>query len=182
MIPIHRILLLAAVLPMIRVDVVAAQRYAAPAGRHEVTDTTVAFASGDVVRVSWEPRMASGMELCGTVSGRMQWGKMLFARTDADSTSAQQTVVSFPSIGVTPQCEVHRSAGGTWLVVDFARPVRDPAGRIGRIPVGRIVLPAAPLEGRRVTFVWEREGSWEVESVTPPPDTVGPPSPPGTFR
>src|SRR5215212_334753 len=79
----------------------AAQRYAPPAGRHAPGDTVVAFESGDEIRVSSYPRMASGIELCGTVGQGMHWGKMMFARTDAETNSAQESVVSFPSVGVT---------------------------------------------------------------------------------
>jgi hypothetical protein len=156
----------------------AAQRYAPPAGRHAASDTVVTFETGDEVRVTWYPRMASGVELCGTVAAGSHWGKMLFARTDSETNSAQESVVSFPATGVTPSCEVHRDAEGSWLVVTFSRPIRDPVGRIGRYTVGQIVLPLAPLQGKRVTFLWRREGPFDVESVTPPPDTLGPPRTP----
>jgi hypothetical protein len=99
----------------------------------------------------------------------------MFARTDAETNSAQEAVVSFPSSGATPLCEVHRATGGDWLVVRFARPIRDQVGRIARISVGQVVLPRAPLEGKRVTFTWTREGPFDVESITPPPDSLGPP-------
>lgn len=155
-----------------------AQRYAPPAGRHAASDTVVTFETGDEVRVTWYPRMASGIEICGTVAGGSHWGKMLFARTDSETNSAQESVVSFPATGVTPSCEVHRVAEGNWLVVSFSRAIRDPVGRIGRIPVGQIVLPLAPLQGKRVTFLWRREGPFDVPSVTAAPDTLGPPRTP----
>ncbi|HEX8904320.1 MAG TPA: hypothetical protein VF771_05730 [Longimicrobiaceae bacterium] len=154
-----------------------AQRYAAPAGRHAASDTVVAFASGDQVRISSYPRMATGIELCGTVGQGMHWGKMMFARTDAEANSAQESVITFPSVGVTASCETHRAAAGDWLVVTFSRAIRDQVGRIGRVSVGEVVLPLAPLQGRRVTVRWEREGAFDVGSVTPPPDTLGPPRP-----
>lgn len=155
----------------------AAQRYAPPAGRHAGADTVVAFESGDQIRVSTYPRMASGIEVCGTVGQGIHWGKMMFARTDAETNSAQESVVNFPSVGVTANCETHRAAAGDWLVVTFSRAVEDEVGRIGRVPVGQVVLPMARLQGRRVTFRWEREGAFKVGSVTPPPDTVGAPRP-----
>jgi hypothetical protein len=155
----------------------AAQRYAPPAGRHAAADTVVAFETGDQIRVRSYPRMASGVELCGTVGQGMHWGKMMFARTDAETNSAQESVVSFPSVGVTASCETHRAAAGDWLVVTFSRAVRDPVGRVGRVTVGQVVLPMARLQGRRVTFRWEREGAFDVGSVTPAPDTLGPPRP-----
>lgn len=153
----------------------AAQRYARPVGDGAAGDTTVAFETGDVIRVSSYPRMATGIEICGTVARGLQWGKLLFARTDAETNSAQQAVVSFPSSGSSPLCQVHRSSGGDWLVVTFARPVRDQVGRIARITVGQVVLPRAPLEGKRVTFTWTREGPFDVGSISPAPDTLGPP-------
>lgn len=162
---------LAAVLPA----PAAAQRYARPAGDRTAVDTTVAFETGDVIRVTSYPRMATGIELCGTVGRGIRWGKVMFARTDAEANSAQQAVVSFPSSGATPLCVVHRPAGGDWLVASFARPIRDVEGRIARISVGQIVLPRAPLEGRRVTYTWLREGPFDVASTTPAPDTLGPP-------
>ena len=62
-------------------------------------------------------------------------------------------------------------------MVSFARPVRDEVGRMGGVGVGEIVLPLAPLVGRRVTFRWQKEGPFEVGSVTPPPSNLGPPRP-----
>jgi hypothetical protein len=165
------LLALAAVLPA----QAAAQRYARPVGDPSAVDTTVAFETGDVVRVSAYPKMSSGIELCGTVGRGIRWGKLMFARTDAETNSAQQAVVSFPSSGAVPLCETHRPSGGDWLVVTFARPIRDQVGRIARITVGQVVLPRAPLEGRRVTFTWLREGPFDVPTTTPPPDTLGPP-------
>ena len=156
----------------------AAQRYARPVGDPSAVDTTVAFATGDVIRVSTYPKMSTGIELCGTVGRGIRWGKVMFARTDAETNSAQQAVVSFPSSGATPFCETHRPAGGDWLVVTFARPVRDEVGRIARITVGQVVLPRAPLERKRVTFTWLREGPFNVGSISPPPDTLGPPRQP----
>lgn len=153
----------------------AAQRYARPVGDRSAVDTTVVFATGDVIRVTSYPRMATGIELCGTVARGLQWGKLMFARTDAETNSAQEAVVSFPSSGATPLCEVHRPSGGDWLVVRFARPIRDQVGRIARISVGQVALPRAPLEGKRVTFTWTREGPFDVASITPPPDSLGPP-------
>jgi hypothetical protein len=153
-----------------------AQRYARPAGDASV-DTTVAFETGDVIHVSTYPRMASGIELCGTIGRGIRWGKLMFARSDAETNSAQQAVVSFPSSAGQPMCELHRSSGGDWLVVTFARPIRDQVGRIGRITVGQMVLPLAPLQGRRVTFAWTREGPFDVPSVSPAPSTLGPPRP-----
>jgi hypothetical protein len=164
---------LAAALPA-RAD---AQRYARPTGDPSAVDTTVAFETGDVIRVTTYPRMASGIELCGTIARGLRWGKQMFARTDAEANSAQQSVVSFPSSAATPLCGVHRPSGGDWLVVSFSRPIRDQVGRIGRIPVGQVVLPLAPLQGRRVTFAWTREGPFDVPSVSPAPDTLGPPRP-----
>src|SRR3954470_7322757 len=113
----------------------AAQRYARPTGDRSAVDTTVAFETGDVIRVNSYPKMSTGIELCGTVGRGMQWGKVMFARTDAETNSAQQAVVSFPSSGATPLCELHRPEGGDWLVVSFARPIRDEVGRIARISV-----------------------------------------------
>ena len=153
----------------------AAQRYARPVGDASAVDTTVAFATGDVIHVTTYPKMSSGIELCGTVARGLQWGKLMFARTDVETNSAQQAVVSFPSSGATPLCELHRPNGGDWLVVTFARPIRDEVGRVARITVGQVVLPRAPLEGKRVTFTWLREGPFYVGSVSPPPDTLGPP-------
>ena len=153
----------------------AAQRYARAVGDASAVDTTVAFETGDAVRVTAYPRMATGIELCGTVARGLQWGKLMFARTEAETNSAQQAVVSFPSSGSTPLCEVHRPSGGDWLVVTFARLIRDQVGRLARITVGQVVLPRAPLEGKRVTFTWLREGPFDVGSITPPPDTQGPP-------
>ena len=153
----------------------AAQRYARPVGDASAVDTTVAFATGDVVRVTTYPKMSTGIELCGTVARGLRWGKLMFARTDAETNSAQQAVVSFPSSGATPLCGLHRPSGGDWLVVTFARPIRDEVGRIARITVGQVVLPRAPLEGKRVTFTWTREGAFDVPSTTPSPDTLGPP-------
>jgi len=153
----------------------AAQRYARPAGDRSAVDTTVAFETGDVIRVTSYPRMATGIEICGTVGRGLQWGKLMFARTEAETNSAQEAVVSFPTSGATPFCETHRPSGGDWLVVTFARPIRDQVGRIARITVGQVVLPRAPLEGKRVTFTWTREGPFDVPSVTPSPDTLGPP-------
>jgi hypothetical protein len=72
---------------------------------------------------------------------------------------------------------VRRDASGDSLVVSFARAVTDEFGRVGRIAVGQIVLPRAPLDGRRVTFTWDREGEFRIHSVTPAPDTLGPPRP-----
>ena len=155
----------------------AAQRYARPTGDASAVDTTVAFETGDEIRVTTYPRMASGIEICGTVARGLQWGKLMFARTDAETNSAQQAVVSFPSSGASPLCGLHRPSGGDWLVVTFARPIRDQVGRIGRITVGQVVLPLAPLQGRRVTFAWTREGPFDVPSVTPAPGTLGPPRP-----
>ena len=152
-----------------------AQRYARPVGDPSAVDTTVAFETGDVVRVSAWPKMSSGIELCGTVGRGLRWGKMMFARTDAETNSAQQAVVSFPSSGAAPLCVTHRPSGGDWLVATFARPIRDQVGRIARITVGQVVLPRAPLEGKRVTFTWLREGPFDVPTTTPPPDTLGPP-------
>jgi hypothetical protein len=120
--------------------------------------------------------MASGIEICGTVAGGMQWGKLMFAHSNAER-GAQDVVVSFPSAAVTASCQTYHPAGGDLLLVRFARPVRDEVGRIGRVSVGQIVLPLAPLVGRRVTFQWQREGAFEVRSVTPAPDTLGPPRP-----
>ena len=156
---------------------VPAQRYAAPSGRHAASDTTVVFDTGDQIRVTSYPRMASGIEVCGTVGQGMHWGKMLYARTDAETNSAQESVVTFPSAAVTASCETHATTEGSWLVVGFSRAVRDQVGRIGRVQVGEIVLPLAAVRGRRVTFRWEREGVFDVGSVTPPPDKLGPPRP-----
>jgi len=153
-----------------------AQRYSAPTGARAGMDTTVAFETGDEIRVSSYPRMASGIELCGTVAGGSQWGKLMFAHSDSER-GAQDAVVSFPTAAVTASCQTYRPAGGEWLVVSFARPIRDEVGRIGRISVGQIALPLAPLAGRRVTFRWQREGAFEVRSVTAAPDTLGPPRP-----
>jgi len=153
----------------------AAQRYARPTGDASAVDTTVAFETGDVIRVTTYPRMATGIEICGTVARGLQWGKLLFARTDAETNSAQEAVVSFPSSGASPLCGLHRPSGGDWLVVTFARPIRDQVGRIARITVGQVVLPREKLEGRRVTFTWSREGPFDVPSVTPAPDSLGPP-------
>jgi hypothetical protein len=86
-------------------------------------------------------------------------------------------VVSFPTAAVTPRCQTYRPTAGQWLVVRFARPVRGEVGRIGRIGVGELVLPLAPLLGKCVTFRWQREGAFQVPSVTPPPDNLGPPRP-----
>jgi hypothetical protein len=154
----------------------AAQRYSAPTGARAGMDTTVAFESGDEIRVTSYPRMASGIELCGSVGGGMQWGKMLFAHSDSERGS-QDAVVSFPTAAVSASCQTYRPAGGEWLVVSFARPIRDEVGRMGRIAVGEVVLPLAPLMGRRVTFRWQREGPFDVPSVTPAPQTLGPPRP-----
>jgi hypothetical protein len=107
----------------------------------------------------------------------MHWGKMLYARTDVEANSAQESVVTFPSVSVTASCETHVTTEGDWLVVQFSRAVRDEVGRIARVPVGQIVLPLAPLRGRRVTFRWEREGPFDIRSTTPAPDTLGPPRP-----
>jgi hypothetical protein len=166
-------LLLAAALPAHA----AAQRYAAPSGRHAASDTTVAFEGGDVIRVTSYPRMASGIEVCGTVGQGIHWGKMMFARTDAETNSAQESVVTFPSVGVTSSCQTHRGADGQWMVVSFSRAVRDEVGSISRVAVGQVALPLAPLQGKRVTFRWLREGAFDVGSVTPAPDTLGPPRP-----
>ena len=156
----------------------AAQRYAAPAGRNAASDTVLAFDSGDEIQVTAYPRMASGIEICGTVTRGMHWGKMLFARTDAETNSAQESVVSFPSVGVTSNCENHGETAGQWLVVTFSRAIRDEVGRIGRVTVGQAFLPLAPLRGKRVTFRWRREGAFDVGSVSPAPDTLGPPRTP----
>ena len=156
---------------------VSAQRYARPVGDASAVDTTVVFETGDVVRVSTYPKMSTGIEICGTVTRGLRWGKLLFARTDAETNSAQQAVVSFPSSGAAPLCGTHRPSGGDWLVVTFARPIRDEVGRIARITVGQVVLPRAPLEGKRVTFTWTREGPFDVPSTTPAPGVVGPPRP-----
>jgi hypothetical protein len=164
---------LAAALPA-RAD---AQRYGRPTGDASAVDTTVAFETGDVIHVSTYPRMSSGIELCGTIARGLQWGKLMFARSDAETNSAQQAVVSFPSSAGQPMCELHRSSSGDWLVVVFSRPIRDRVGRIGRITVGQVVLPLAPLQGRRVTFAWTREGPFDVPSVSPAPSTLGPPRP-----
>ena len=86
-------------------------------------------------------------------------------------------MVSFPTAAVTPRCQTYRPTAGQWLVVRFARPVRGEVGRIGRIGVGELVLPLAPLLGKCVTFRWQREGAFQVPSVTPPPDNLGPPRP-----
>lgn len=172
--PIHVVLPLALAVLLPRAGM--AQRYSTPSGARGGVDTTVVFETGDEVRVTAYPRMGNGVELCGTVGAGMQWGKMLFAHSDADR-GAQQAVVSFPTAAVTPQCEMYRPAQGQWLVVSFARPIRDEVGRIGRIGVGELVLPLAPLMGKRVTFRWQREGAFQVPSVTPPPDTLGPPRP-----
>ena len=153
----------------------AAQRYARPTGDPSAVDTTVAYETGDVIRVTTYPKMSSGIEICGTIGRGMRWGKVLFARTEAETNSAQEAVVSFPTSGATPFCETHRPSGGDWLVVRFARPIRDQVGRIARISVGEVVLPRAPLEGKRVTFTWTREGPFDVASITPPPDSLGPP-------
>lgn len=166
------LLVLAAVLPR----EAAAQRYATPSGARSGVDTTVAFDTGDEIRVRAYSRMGSGVEVCGAVGPGMQWGKMLFARSDADR-GAQQTVVTFPSAAVTSQCQTYRPAGGEWLVVSFSRPIRDEVGRIARIGVGEIALPLASLLGKRVTFRWQREGAFNVGSVSPSPDTLGPPRP-----
>jgi hypothetical protein len=155
----------------------AAQRYARPVGDASAVDTTVAFETGDVIRVTTYPKMSTGIELCGTVARGLQWGKLMFARTDAETNSAQQAVVSFPSSGASPLCQLHRPTGGDWLVVTFARPIRDQVGRIARITVGQVALPRAKLEGRRVTFTWTREGPFDVPSVSPAPQTLGPPRP-----
>jgi hypothetical protein len=167
-------LLLAAVMTALPLHA-AAQRYARPVGDASAVDTTVAFETGDVIRVTTYPKMSTGIEICGTVARGLQWGKLMFARTDAETNSAQQAVVSFPSSGASPLCGLHRPAGGDWLVVTFARPIRDEVGRIARITVGQVVLPRAKLEGRRVTFTWTREGPFDVRSTTPAPDTLGPP-------
>jgi hypothetical protein len=166
------LLALAAALPL----PAAAQRYGTPSGARAGLDTTVAFATGDEIRVTSYPSMATGMQLCGTVGPGMQWGKMLFAHSDA-GRGAQDAVVSFPSAAVTAQCQTYRSTEGEWLVVSFARPIQDEVGRVARIGVGEIVLPLAPLLGRRVTFRWQREGPFSVRSVSPPPETLGPPRP-----
>jgi hypothetical protein len=152
-----------------------AQRYARAVGDPGALDSTLVFSTGDEIHVSSYPKLSSGIEICGTVARGLQWGKLMFARTDAETNSAQQSVVSFPTSGATPLCQTHRSNGGDWLVVSFARPVRDAVGRIARIGVGQVVLARAPLEGRRVTFTWTREGPFDVGSITPPPDTLGPP-------
>ena len=154
----------------------SAQRYGTPSGARSGMDTTVAFETGDEIRVTSYPRMASGVELCGTVGAGLQWGKLMFAHSDAERGS-NDAVVSFPSAAVTASCQIYRPTGGEWLVVSFARPIRDQVGRVGRIAVGEIVLPLTPLMGRRVTFRWQREGPFEVRSVTPPPDNLGPPRP-----
>jgi hypothetical protein len=154
-----------------------AQRWSRPAGDRSAVDTTVAFETGDVVHVTSYPKMGSGIELCGAVGQGLHWGKLLYARTDAETNSALETVVSFPSSSATPMCETHRPQGGDWLVVVFARPVRDNVGRVGRITVGQVTLPLAPLQGRRVTFAWVREGPFDISSTQPPPDTLGPPRP-----
>jgi hypothetical protein len=167
------LLLLASIVPARA----AAQRYAPPAGRHASSDTTVVFDTGDEIRVTSYPRMGSGIELCGTVAEGIHWGKVMFARTDAETNSAEESVVGFPTAAVTASCETHRAAAGDWLVVSFSRTVRDPVGRIGRVSVGQVVLPLAPLQGRRVTFRWQREGAFDIGSVTPAPDTLGPPRP-----
>jgi hypothetical protein len=167
-------ILLAAVLAALPARA-AAQRYARPVGDASAVDTTVAFETGDVIRVTAYPRMSTGIEICGTVARGLRWGKLLFARTDAETNSAQQAVVSFPSSAATPLCQLHRTSGGDWLVVTFARPIRDEVGRIARITVGQVVLPRAPLEGKRVTFTWTREGPFDVPSTTPAPETLGPP-------
>lgn len=169
--PFIALLMLAAALPARA----AGQRYARPAGDRSAVDTTVAFETGDVIRVTSYPKMSSGIEVCGTIARGLHWGKLMFARTDAETNSAQQSVVGFPSSGSTPFCQTHRATGGDWLVVSFARPIRDGVGRIGRVDVGQVVLPRAPLEGRRVTFAWLREGPFDVASTTPSPDTLGPP-------
>lgn len=153
-----------------------AQRYSTPSGARSGVDSTVAFDTGDEIRVRSYSRMGSGVEVCGAVGAGMQWGKMLFARSDADR-GAQQTVVTFPSAAVTAQCQTYRPTGGEWLVVSFSRPIRDEVGRIARIGVGEIVLPLAPLMGKRVTFRWQREGAFNVGSVSPAPETLGPPRP-----
>lgn len=152
-----------------------AQRYARPVGDRNAIDTTVAFATGDVIRATSYPKMSSGIEVCGTVSPGMHWGKMLFARSDAERSSAQESVVTYPTAAATPMCETHRSIDGSWFVVSFSRPIRDNLGRIARVTVGQIVLPLAPLQARRVTFQWLREGPFDVSSTTPAPDTLGPP-------
>ncbi|HVG43883.1 MAG TPA: hypothetical protein VM890_04105 [Longimicrobium sp.] len=169
------LLIVLAAVPAVLPAHAAAQRYARPVGDPSAVDTTVAFVTGDVIRVTTYPRMATGIELCGTVARGLQGGKLMFARTDAETNSAQQAVVSFPSSGAMPLCQRHRPSGGDWLVVTFARPVRDEVGRIARITVGQVVLPRAPLEGKRVTFTWTREGPFDVRSTTPAPDTLGPP-------
>lgn len=169
------------IIPLLALAVAApreadAQRYAAPAGARSGTDTTIAFPTGDQIRVTSYPRMASGIEICGTVAGGMQWGKLMFAHSNAER-GAQDAVVSFPSAAVTANCQTYHPTGGDQLLVRFTRTVRDEVGRIGRVSVGQIVLPLAPLVGRRVTFQWQREGAFEIRSVTPAPDTLGPPRP-----
>jgi hypothetical protein len=153
----------------------AAQRYSRPTGDPSAVDTTVQLGDDDVVRVTALPRMGTGLEVCGAVVAGMQWGKMLFARTDAERSGPDQTVVTFPSGGGQASCRAHRAARGEWLVVSFSRPVRDEIGRVARLPVGQIVLPLAPLQGKRVVFTWLREGPFTVPSVTPPPQNLGPP-------
>ena len=152
----------------------AAQRYARPTGDPTVLDSIVSFESGDELRITSYPRMGSGVEICGSIARGIQWGKMMFARTDVETNSALETVVTFPSGSTAPSCSTHRSGGGDWLVVGFTRTVRDEVGRIGRVPVGEVVLSRARVEGKRVTFAWTREGPFEVRSVTPAPDTLSP--------
>jgi hypothetical protein len=172
----HRLpILLAAVAVTALPPSAAGQRYARPVGDPSAVDTTVVFETGDEIHVTAYPKMSTGMELCGTVGRGIRWGKQLFARTEAETNSAQQAVVSFPSSGASPLCQLHRASAGDWLVVTFSRAVRDEVGRIGRITVGQMVLPRAPLEGRRVIFAWTREGPFDIPSVTPPPGTLGPP-------
>ncbi|HYH80941.1 MAG TPA: hypothetical protein VEX86_14160 [Longimicrobium sp.] len=164
------LLALAAALPL----PAAAQRYGATSGARAGMDTTVAFASGDEIRVTSYPSMATGVQLCGTVSAGMHWGKMMMANAGGGTTT---TVVTFPSAAVTAQCQPYRYTQGDWLALSFTRTVRDDYGRIARMPVGEIVLPMAPLRGRRVTFRWQREGPFNIGSITPAPDTLGPPRP-----
>jgi hypothetical protein len=155
----------------------AAQRYARPMGDPSILDTTAVFEGGDRIHVSSVFRMATGIEVCAAIGPGIHWGKMLFARSEAETNSAEAAVVSFPSSSGSPLCTVHRPSGGDWLVVSFTRTVTDHYGRVGRLSVGQIVLPLAPLERRRVVFTWQREGDFEISSVTPAPDTVHAPRP-----
>src|ERR1041384_2441435 len=126
------LLVLAAALPL----PAAAQRYGATSGSRAGMDTTVAFASGDEIRVTSYPSMATGVQLCGTVAGGMHWGKMMMANAGGGTTT---TVVTFPSASVTAQCQPYRYTSGDWLTLSFTRTVRDDYGRIARMPVGEIV-------------------------------------------